>query len=86
VSSVPDNAIRRLNGLAPLPEPVEDMHYPMQCKWCGHVHDTGKVTVIARYTDCSVWKCPRCGVTLDDRPAGWGGAYKVDRKTGQVLL
>jgi hypothetical protein len=49
-----------------------------RCKWCGCVHDTGKVTVLARYADCSVWACPGCGAQIDDRPAGWGGSYPVE--------
>ena len=49
-----------------------------RCKWCGLVHDIGPVTVVARYTDCSVWLCPGCGTQIDDRPAGWGGSYPVE--------
>jgi hypothetical protein len=52
-----------------------------RCKWCGCVHDTGKVTVLARYADCSVWACPGCGAQIDDRPAGWGGSYPVEEPT-----
>ncbi len=47
--------------------------YWARCKWCSCVHDTTKVTVVSRYTDCSVWRCPGCSVLLDDRPERWGG-------------
>lgn len=43
------------------------MMFPVACGSCGHVHDSGKVTVIARYTDCDMWKCPKCKVTQDNR-------------------
>lgn len=42
-----------------------DMAYPMRCKWCGCVHDAGKVEVVQRYADCSVWRCPGCGLLID---------------------
>lgn len=55
------------------------MVYPMQCLRCYHVHDAGKVEVVQRYTDCSVWRCPNCSSLIDDRPRGWGGsAVKYD--------
>ena len=59
---------------------------PVECARCGHVHDAGHVEVVARYQDCSVWKCPGCGASIDDRPVGWGGgsAWKLDRQ-GQQL-
>lgn len=39
------------------------------------------VTVLQRYSDCSVWKCPNCGVVGDDRPLSWGGSFeRVDDK------
>lgn len=50
------------------------MRSPYRCKWCGHVHDGALVTVVQRYADCSTWKCPGCGVLIDDRPEGWGGS------------
>ena len=50
------------------------MRYPVRCKWCSHVHDAAKVTVVDRFKDCSVWKCPGCGNALDDRPERWGGS------------
>lgn len=52
---------------------------PYACLRCGCVHDAGTVTVIARYSDCSVWKCPQCKATLDDRPGGWGGTRRIER-------
>lgn len=50
------------------------MMFPVRCRRCGNIHDSAKVEVTARYADCSCWKCPGCGTTLDDRPAGWGGS------------
>lgn len=51
-----------------------DMRHPVRCKWCGTVHDGAKVTVEARYADCSCWRCPGCDVLIDDRPGAWGGS------------
>lgn len=50
---------------------VAGMIFPVRCTRCGTVYDLGKVTVVQRYTDCSVWKCPGCKITVDDRPIGW---------------
>ena len=61
------------------PERVVDttgMSYPMRCKHCSQVHDAGKVTVIQRYADCTVWKCPHCKFLGDDRPLSWGGSFE----------
>jgi predicted Zn-ribbon and HTH transcriptional regulator len=52
------------------------MFAPGRCKRCGHVHDSGPVTVVARYSDCSVWHCPSCNSLIDDRPIGWGGSFE----------
>ena len=50
---------------------AEGMTFPVRCR-CGGVYDLGKVTVTARYADCSMWKAPCCGVTADDRKPPWG--------------
>jgi hypothetical protein len=34
---------------------------------CGHVFDIGYVTPIARYADCTTFKCPGCYREIDDR-------------------
>ena len=48
------------------------MFMPVRCAHCGGVYDAGKVEVTARYTDCSVWRTPCCGRTVDDRgETGW---------------
>jgi len=61
---------------------VSGMGYPMRCKWCGQVHDAGPVEIVQRYSDCSVWRCPHCGVLGDDRPLRWGGSFEhVPRPT-----
>lgn len=46
---------------------VSDMFSPVRCGHCGAVYDVGKVEVTARYADCSMWKSPCCGRTVDDR-------------------
>lgn len=52
-------------------EEIAAMVKPVRCT-CGTVYDIGKVTVTARYLDCSVWKTPCCGRTVDDRgETGW---------------
>ncbi len=49
--------------------PVEEMLSPVECQHCRTVYDLGHVQVTARYTDCSVWTSPCCGVRgIDDRP------------------
>lgn len=48
------------------------MMAPAQCR-CGSIYDTAKVTVTARYADCSVWTAPCCGRVEDDRP--WTRGY-----------
>jgi hypothetical protein len=51
---------------------VEGMTSPVQCAYCNRVYDLGTVTVTARYLDCSMWKSPCCGRTVDDRgETGW---------------
>lgn len=49
---------------------------PGRCTRCRLVHDSGPVTVVARYSDCSVWRCPGCNSLIDDRPIGWGGSFE----------
>lgn len=66
----------------PAPEPEPKMRYPMQCRRCGNVHDGATVTIVQRYTDCSVWRCPGCGTLIDDRPAAWGGS--AERVSGHA--
>jgi hypothetical protein len=51
---------------------IEGMTTPVQCTKCGRVYDLQGVKVVARYADCTVWECPGCGITVDDRPVGWG--------------
>jgi hypothetical protein len=43
------------------------MLFPVRCTHCHEVYDAGKVTVTARYADCSVWRSPCCKRTVDDR-------------------
>lgn len=53
---------------------TSDMSYPVECRFCHEIHDAAKVTVLQRYSDCSVWKCPNCGVKIDDRHEAAGGS------------
>lgn len=39
----------------------------VQCTHCGRRYDIGRVTVIARYAECTVFTAPCCGRTVDDR-------------------
>lgn len=50
---------------------IEGMTFPARCTHCSRVYDLGTVEVTARYTDCSMWKAPCCGLTVDSRGAGW---------------
>jgi hypothetical protein len=56
------------------PEEIATMSWPAQCRHCRHIHDAGTVEVVQRYTDCSVWQCPKCKVQIDDRAYSWGGS------------
>jgi hypothetical protein len=62
---------------------VAGMMFPVRCAYCGGVYDMGKVEVTARYTDCSMWKAPCCGTTVDDRgETGWKAKqdyYRLDK-------
>lgn len=60
-----------------------DMMIPVRCAHCGTVYDLTKVEVTARYTDCSMWKCPGCSRTVDDRgETGWKTTQDYHRITG----
>lgn len=74
----------RRNPFAVDPAVIAGMFHPVRCTRCHHVHDGGKVEVIARYADCSVWKCPGCGSSIDDRPIGWGGSAEQINRDGTV--
>jgi hypothetical protein len=52
----------------------------VRCLHCGGTYDLGKVTVVARYTDCSVWRTPCCDLTVDDRgETGWKSKRDYER-------
>jgi len=62
------------------PDEIAEMHFPVRCAFCGRVYDIGKVKVVARYADCSVWKTPCCGITADDRgDTGWKSRKDYER-------
>ncbi len=60
------------------------MFSPVRCASCSRIYDLGKVEVIARYTDCSMWKAPCCGRPADDRgETGWKSTkdyYPIDKR------
>lgn len=43
------------------------------CSTSGRLFDWWNVEVTARYSDCSVFRCPACKGTHDDRPSWHGG-------------
>lgn len=47
------------------------MMNPVRCR-CGQVYDLCAVTVLARYSDCTVFTTPCCRRRADDRP--WKGS------------
>ena len=63
---------------------VTGMFYPGRCTRCYHVYDGSKVTVVHRYSDCSMWHCPGCNQLVDDRPIGWGGSFQKLNRDGTV--
>lgn len=72
-------------GYKLLPD-VSGMFSPVRCTHCRDVYDVGKVTVTARYLDCSVWKSPCCKRTVDDRGKGWKSFPDIEwlNKDGSV--
>ncbi len=62
--------------IIPVPD-TSGMFEPVRCTRCGGIYDLDKVTVTARYHDCSMWKAPCCGALVDDRPSGGGIIVKV---------
>lgn len=56
-----------------------DMRFPTRCLRCGHVHDVALVTPTGRYSDCTMWRCPKCNAEIDDRAGGYGGSERVDK-------
>lgn len=63
---------------------IEEMTSPVLCLRCHRgIYDLGTVVVTARYTDCSVWRTPCCGLTVDSRGAdgGWGIRADYERAT-----
>lgn len=50
---------------------IAEMFYPVRCAHCRQIYDAGKVKVTARYSDCSCWTSPCCGLQVDDRGPGW---------------
>lgn len=71
--------IRANSGHYPFDVPdTAGMRSPVRCRWCSGVYDLGKVTVTGRYTDCSMWKAPCCGVLADDRKPPWGVSHYTE--------
>jgi cytosine/adenosine deaminase-related metal-dependent hydrolase len=59
--------------LARRAEEVALMREPTVCLHCYTIHDVALITMVQRYSDCSVWACPTCHTLIDDRPRAWGG-------------
>jgi hypothetical protein len=57
---------------------ISGMLVPVRCTKCGHIYDLGSVTVTDNYVEYSVWRCPGCRVTVDDRHLGWGNHHYVE--------
>jgi hypothetical protein len=58
------------------PAEAEGMFHPVRCTWCNTVYDSGPVTVIGRWSDCTAWIAPCCGRQVDDRQPPW--TYRAD--------
>jgi hypothetical protein len=66
-------------GEVPVPA-TAGMTSPVRCAHCGKVYDLGRVEVVGRYTDCSVWNTPCCNRQVDDRgETGWKGLADYHR-------
>ncbi|GAB7044943.1 hypothetical protein [Catenuloplanes indicus] len=59
-------------------EAVAEMVSPVRCLICSAIYDVGKVTVTARYTDCSVWVSPCCNQQVDDRQHPWTATPRIE--------
>lgn len=49
------------------------------CSKTGELFNIGKVEVIGRYSDCSLFKCPSCRKQHDDRVAWNQGNRTIDK-------
>lgn len=49
----------------------------VRCTHCQATYDLGGVEVIHRYADCTMFKAPCCGRTVDDRR--WKGLPDIER-------
>jgi hypothetical protein len=59
---------------------IAGMSQPARCTHCDGIYDLGTVEVTARYADCSMWKSPCCGLTVDDRgETGWKSSKDYER-------
>lgn len=60
---------------------IADMMFPVRCLRCHRgVYDLAKVTITARYLDCSVWRTPCCDQSVDDRgETGWTSRKDYER-------
>jgi hypothetical protein len=66
-----------------VPLEAEGMTSPVRCAHCGKIYDLGRVEVVGRYTDCSVWNTPCCNRQVDDRgETGWKGLADYHRCLG----
>lgn len=50
-----------------LPPEAEHLFSPVLCTHCGAVYEYGGVEVVHNHADCTVFKTPCCGRTVDDR-------------------
>ena len=77
---------RRTAQRLPLPQGIGGMLSPVRCRYCAKVYDLAKVVVVARYTDCSVWRCPGCDRQVDDRGESGRKSFsdydRIERVTG----
>jgi hypothetical protein len=53
----------------------KQMISPVLCLRCGETYDLANVEVVARYADCTMFKTPCCGRTVDDRT--WVGSPAI---------
>ena len=57
----------------------------VRCNYCGGIYDLGKVTVVERYADCSVFLAPCCGRKVDDRKwVSFSAFSELPGETGEL--
>jgi hypothetical protein len=67
--------------------PIGQMITPVECAHCRTVYDMCRVEVTGRWLDCTAWKAPCCGRSVDDRGEtgiGWNRSHYTRLSADEV--